>query len=140
MHAPNIDCVPAVRIVFKVVYKVLEIIEYLTYGSPRSAIEPMLDNYASSIFKNVADGGEILCAPIVRPSGCHSSCSARQRAYFRNSSMALLPLYFMRLYFFSAATTRSPGKPNTRIPSAPVIVCAASIALTTASSVASIVA
>src|SRR5262249_29504547 len=44
--------------------------------------------------------------------------------------------YFIRLYFFNTSTTRSPGKPKTRMPSAPVIVRAESIALTTASSVA----
>ncbi len=43
------------------------------------------------------------------------------------------------MYLSSAEPNRSPGNPNARIPS-PVIVSAASIALTTASSVASIVA
>jgi hypothetical protein len=56
------------------------------------------------------------------------------------ASMSFHRCYFIRLYFLNAATTRSPGKPKTRMPSAPVIVCAASIALTPASSVASIVA
>jgi hypothetical protein len=46
---------------------------------------------------------------------------------------------FIGPYFFSAATTLSPGNPNARTPFTPVIVSAASIALTTASSVASIV-
>jgi len=53
---------------------------------------------------------------------------------------SFLLFYFIRLYFFNAATTRSPGKPNSLMPSTPVIVSAASIAFTTASSVASIVA
>ena len=70
---------------------------------------------------------------------------ARDRQNRENGGTAFLSVrrhrdHFIRLYFFNAETTRSPGRPNKRMPSAPVIVCAASIALTTASSVASIVA
>ena len=76
-----------------------------------------------SLLKRMRDAAEVKSGPL------HSRVSRRGASP-----------YFIRLYLLNAVTTRSPGKPKTRMPSAPVIVCAASIALTTASSVASIVA
>ena len=68
------------------------------------------------------------------------TASHGHRARRLQCEVSLREGHFIRLYFFNAATTRSPGRPNNRMPSAPVIVGAASIALTTASSVASMVA